>query len=85
MAQDFSAALGVGESATGITTIDADGVALAAIQGLNQKAEARSRESEVRRRNSEGRIQKLEAENAALKARVEALERRLGTGKGVAS
>ncbi len=40
MAQDFKAAFAVGESETGITTVDADGVALAAIQGLNQKVEA---------------------------------------------
>lgn len=39
MAQDFKAAFGVGESDTGITTVDADGVALAAIQGVNQKLE----------------------------------------------
>lgn len=39
MAQDFKAAFGVGESDTGITTVDAEGVALAAIQGLNQKLE----------------------------------------------
>jgi hypothetical protein len=36
MAQDFTAAFGVGESDTGITSIDADGVALAAIQGLHE-------------------------------------------------
>jgi hypothetical protein len=36
MAQDFKAAFGLGESPTGINTVDADGVALAAIQGLNQ-------------------------------------------------
>lgn len=34
MAQDFHAAFGLGNSDTSITTIDADGVALAAIQGL---------------------------------------------------
>jgi len=34
MAQDFSAAFGVGESSQYINTVDADGVALAAIQGL---------------------------------------------------
>ena len=33
-AQDFSAAFGLGESDTAVSTIDADGVALAAIQGL---------------------------------------------------
>ncbi|MGH8004771.1 MAG: tail fiber domain-containing protein [Limisphaerales bacterium] len=36
MAQDFRAAFGVGEDDRHITTIDADGVALAAIQGLHQ-------------------------------------------------
>jgi len=66
-AEDFKAAFGLGESDTGITTVDADGVALAAIQGLNQKVETRSRELEARSR-------KLEAENAALKARLERLE-----------
>jgi len=34
MAQDFYAAYGLGETDTGISTVDADGVALAAIQGL---------------------------------------------------
>jgi hypothetical protein len=36
MAQDFHAAFGVGESDKHITTIDADGVLFAAIQGLHQ-------------------------------------------------
>jgi hypothetical protein len=35
MAQDFNPAFGIGEFENGITTIDADGVALAAIQGLH--------------------------------------------------
>ena len=68
MAQDFKAAFGLGETDTGITTVDADGVALAAIQGLNEKVEAGSQKSEVR-------IQKLEAENAELKQRLAALEK----------
>jgi hypothetical protein len=64
VAQDFHAAFGLnGDDDKHIATVDADGVALAAIQGLNQKLEARSRE--------------LEAENAALKARLERLERLL--------
>lgn len=37
MAQDFHAAFGVGLDDRHIATVDADGVALAAIQGLNQK------------------------------------------------
>jgi hypothetical protein len=44
-AQDFKTAFGLGESETGITTIDADGVALAAIQGLNQKLEEQRAEN----------------------------------------
>ncbi|HEY0548440.1 MAG TPA: hypothetical protein VGF13_02495 [Verrucomicrobiae bacterium] len=39
MAQDFRSAFAVGENDRTITTVDADGVALAAIQGLNQKVE----------------------------------------------
>lgn len=36
MAQDFKAAFGLGESDRTITTIDMDGVTLAAIQGLHE-------------------------------------------------
>ena len=43
MAQDFKAAFSVGENDTTISTVDADGVALAAIQGLNEKLESRKR------------------------------------------
>lgn len=68
MAQDFKAAFYPGRDNTGITTLEADGVALAAIQGLNQKLEGG-------KQKAESRIQKLEAENAALKERIEKLER----------
>ncbi len=37
MAEDFHTAFGLGESPKGIATLDTSGVALAAIQGLNQK------------------------------------------------
>jgi trimeric autotransporter adhesin len=67
MAQDFYAAFGTGSDDKHITTVDADGVALAAIQGLNEKVELRGKKSE-------DRIQKLEAENAELKQRLEKLE-----------
>jgi hypothetical protein len=40
MAQDFKAAFYPGTDDKSITTQEADGVALAAIQGLNQKLEA---------------------------------------------
>ena len=68
MAQDFRAAFGLGHDDKGIATVDADGVALAAIQGLNEKVEVRSE-------RAEGRIQKLESENAELKQRLTDLER----------
>jgi hypothetical protein len=44
MAQDFHAAFGLGTDDRHIATVDADGVALAAIQGLNQKLEDKLRE-----------------------------------------
>jgi len=40
VAQDFKAAFGLGSSDKHIATVDADGVALAAIQGLNQKVDS---------------------------------------------
>ncbi len=74
MAQDFHAAFGLGAHETAITTVDADGVALAAIQGLNHKVEDKAQKSEVR-------IQKLEAENAELRVRLEKLETLLARQK----
>jgi hypothetical protein len=54
-AQDFHAAFGLGESDRTIATVDAAGVALAAIQGLNQKLEEHTRilEAELKRRDAE--------------------------------
>jgi Collagen triple helix repeat (20 copies)/Chaperone of endosialidase len=60
MAQDFKSAFYPGRDDKGISTLEFDGVELAAIQGLNQKLEDRSKELEVR-------SQKLEVENAELK------------------
>jgi hypothetical protein len=44
MAQDFYAAFGLGGSDRTITTIDPDGVALVAIQGLNDKVDEKEKE-----------------------------------------
>ena len=44
MAQDFYAAFGLGVGDRTISSIDPDGVAMAAIQGLNQKVEAKNGE-----------------------------------------
>lgn len=75
MAQDFHAAFGLnGDDDKHIATVDESGVALAAIQGLNSKLEAKS--------------QKLEAENARLsnevaelKALVQTLAAKVNGGK----
>jgi hypothetical protein len=67
MAQDFYAAFSTGSDEKHIATVDADGVALAAIQGLNQKLT-----EELKRRD---------AENAELKRRLEVLERILRAQK----
>ena len=51
MAEDFHAAFGLGKTDKGITSVDTSGVALAAIQGLNQKlAEKDARISELEQR-----------------------------------
>ena len=56
VAQDFKAAFDLGSDDKTIATVDADGVALAAIQGLNQKVE----EKEARIKELESRLDKLE-------------------------
>jgi hypothetical protein len=54
MAQDFYAAFGLGGGNTTITAVDPDGVALAAIQGLNQKLEEqRAENAELKQRLSQ--------------------------------
>ena len=58
MAQDFHAAFGLGSDDKGISTVDADGVALAAIQGLNQKLELTQRENAALKERVE-RLEKL--------------------------
>jgi hypothetical protein len=62
MAQDFHAAFGLGHDEKSIATVDADGVALAAIQGLNEKLEEKER-----------RIEALERTLVELKQMVERL------------
>jgi hypothetical protein len=71
MAQDFYTAFGLGESDTAITTVDVDGVALAAVQGLYELSQEQA-----------GRIQSLEEENASLRQRLDNLEARMSALEG---
>lgn len=70
MAQDFSAAFGLGDDDKVITTGDLDGVALASIQGLYQIVQ-----------EQDAQIVALQQENADLQARLAAIERALGIGQ----
>jgi hypothetical protein len=68
MAQDFHAAFPLNDSDKTLNDADLHGVTLAAIQGLNQKLEAKG--------------QRLEKENAELRARLEKLEQLLNATTG---
>ncbi len=63
MAQDFHALFGLGESETGISTLDSSGVALAAIKALAEENAAQ-----------DARIKELMALSARLAARLEDME-----------
>jgi hypothetical protein len=67
MAQDFYAAFGLGGSDATITSVDPDGVALAAIQGLNEKVEGE-------KKKAESEMQELKAANADLKQQLEEIK-----------
>ncbi len=68
MAQDFHELFPLNDNDKALNDADLHGVELAAIQGLNQKLEARS--------------QKLEAENAELKGRLDKLEQLINNQNG---
>jgi hypothetical protein len=76
MAQDFYAAFGVGEDDRHITSIDEDGVALAAIKGLNKRS-GRDNAS-TRREHDELSAQQasIQRQLATLAARVDSMEKR---------
>jgi len=67
MAQDFHAAFGLGETPKGISTVDADGVALAAIQGLHQIMQQK-----------DTKLQQQSREISTLKRKLQAIEAKLG-------
>jgi len=72
MAQDFAATFGTGEDDKHIASVDADGVALAAIQGLNAKLEESLRDRDAR-------LQEQNTELSTLRERLAAVERWLSS------
>jgi hypothetical protein len=67
MAQDFIAAFYPGRDDKGITTLEFDGVELAAIQGLNQKLAEQDKKLEAAIKEKDARIAQLEKEMADIK------------------
>jgi hypothetical protein len=77
MAQDWHAAFGLGENDTTISAVDADGVALAAIQGLYQVVQAKDAEIEALRAvysTQQEQLAALQSEQAAITTRLAGLE-----------
>jgi hypothetical protein len=73
VAQDFYAAFGLGEDDKHISTVDADGVALAAIQGLYELVKEKDKEIAAQHQQAI----ELRVENTALQHRIDDLEMRL--------
>ncbi len=93
MAQDFYAAFQLGESDKGIDTVDADGIALAAIQGLNAlvaekvakttaRLDEKDQEIAALRNDKNQEIELLRSELTAQKTRMAALEMLAGNLAG---
>jgi hypothetical protein len=78
VAEDFKATFGLGYEDRYITTVDEEGVALAAIQGLNEKVEAEN--ARLNRENAEvrARLEQDRRELADVLARLSKLERQQG-------
>jgi hypothetical protein len=81
-AQDFHAAFGVGADDRHIATVDADGVALAAIQGLKEKVEARSARAEDCIQKLQEKLEQKETEITELKRRLQRLEQLIPSTDG---
>jgi hypothetical protein len=76
MAQDFYAAFGIGEDEKHITSIDSEGVALAAIQGLNEV----DKEMGKRLDSLASENKKLKEQNAELAERLTRIEKAVASG-----
>jgi uncharacterized coiled-coil protein SlyX len=77
MAQDFKAAFYPGRDDKGISTLEFDGVELAAIQGLNRKVEQQRAELQVKQSEIDGLTRRL----AALETTVQKVSEQLDQSK----
>ncbi len=78
MAQDFYSAFNVGEDDKHITDIDEGGVALAAIQGLNQKLEEDVRQLRAQGQDKDLQISEQQQQIDALQQQMRAMMTRVG-------
>jgi hypothetical protein len=77
MAQDFYAAFAVGEDDRHISSVDADGIALAAIQGLYKVVQDRDTQIDIQQQRIEALESEIEAQRnqmASVQARLASLE-----------
>lgn len=83
MAQDFYSIFQYGEGSTTITTVDMDGVSLAAIQALDEKTKQLFEKAEEIKK-LKMILNKLEAQNKLLEKRIEEMEAKVSTsGKDI--
>ena len=81
MAEDFHDVVDVGTDDGSINSINADGVAFAAIQGLAERLDEKTEridDLETENEQKDARIDDLETENEQLRERLDAIEERLG-------
>ena len=78
MAQDFKATFGLGKSDKMIGYLDASGVALAALQGLNQKVDERNQALETQMAQKDAEIKQLQQSIAELEKAVNKLTTKKG-------
>ena len=74
MAQDFHAAFKLGQNDISIGGLDATGVALAAIQGLNQKLEIETTKSKAK----DAKLLLLAKTNETMRRELAAIKKKLG-------
>ena len=81
MAQDFKAAFYPGRDDKGITTLEFDGVELAAIQGLNLKLEERAKAQRDELQAKQSEIDDLKRSLADLEAKIQKVSEQVEQSK----